>query len=102
MTNPPGRPDETHDFRSDRWQAAFRKHYADLAQMEDVLRDSNLEWTAVRPPRLTDKPLTGTYRTARGQNLRRGAFISRADVAHYMLRALDQPETIRQTIGLAN
>lgn len=83
-------------------KAAFRKHYADLAQMEDVLRDSNLEWTAVRPPRLTDKPLTGTYRTARGQNLRRGAFISRADVAHYMLRALDQPETIRQTIGLAN
>jgi putative NADH-flavin reductase len=83
-------------------KAAFRKHYADLAQMEDVLRNSDLEWTAVRPPRLTDKPLTGTYRTARGQNLRRGAFISRADVAHYMLRALDQPETIRQTIGLAN
>jgi putative NADH-flavin reductase len=83
-------------------KAAFRKHYADLAQMEDVLRDSDLEWTAVRPPRLTGKPLTGTYRTARGQNLRRGAFISRADVAHYMLRALDQPETIRQTIGLAN
>jgi putative NADH-flavin reductase len=83
-------------------KAAFRRHYADLAQMEDVLRNSDLEWTAVRPPRLTDKPLTGTYRTARGQNLRRGAFISRADVAHYMLRALDQPETIRQTIGLAN
>jgi putative NADH-flavin reductase len=83
-------------------KAAFRKHYADLARMEDVLRDSDLEWTAVRPPRLTDKPLTGTYRTARGRNLRRGAFISRADVAHYMLRALDQPETIRQTIGLAN
>jgi putative NADH-flavin reductase len=83
-------------------KAAFRRHYADLGQMEDVLRNSDLEWTAVRPPRLTDKPLTGTYRTARGQNLRRGAFISRADVAHYMLRALDQPETIKQTIGLAN
>jgi putative NADH-flavin reductase len=83
-------------------KAAFRKHYADLAQMEDVLRGSDLDWTAVRPPRLTDKPLTGTYRTARGQNLRRGAFISRADVAHYMLRAIDQSETIKQTIGIAN
>jgi putative NADH-flavin reductase len=83
-------------------RAAFRKHYADLAQMEDILRDSDLDWTAVRPPRLTDKPLTGTYRTARGQNLRRGAFISRADVAHYMIRAIDQPETIKQTIGIAN
>ena len=83
-------------------KAALRKHYADLAQMEDILRDSDLEWTAVRPPRLTDKPATGTYRTADGQNLRRGLFISRADVAHYMLRALQQPETIRQTIGIAN
>ena len=81
---------------------ALRKHYADLAQMEDVLRDSDLDWTAVRPPRLTDKPLTGTYRMAHGQNLRRGLFISRADVAHYMLRALEQPETIRQTIGIAS
>jgi putative NADH-flavin reductase len=83
-------------------KAALRKHYADLAQMEDILRDSDLDWTAVRPPRLTDKPLTGTYRTAHGQNLRRGLFISRADVAHYMLRALQQPETIKQTIGIAN
>jgi putative NADH-flavin reductase len=82
-------------------KTALRKNYADLAQMEDILRDSDLDWTAVRPPRLTDKPLTGTYRTAHGQNLRRGLVISRADVAHYMLRALEQPETIKQTIGVA-
>ena len=79
----------------------FRAHYTDLALMEDILRDSGLDWTIVRPPRLTDKPLTGTYRTAYGQNLRRGLFISRADVAHLMLRVLEQPETIRQTIGIA-
>jgi putative NADH-flavin reductase len=82
-------------------KAALGKHYADLALMEDILRDSGLDWTIVRPPRLTDKPLTGTYRTAYGQNLRRGLFISRADVAHLMLRVLGQPETIRQTIGIA-
>jgi putative NADH-flavin reductase len=82
-------------------KTALRKNYADLAQMEDILRDSDLDWTAVRPPRLTDKPLTGTYRTAHGQNLRRGLVISRADVAHYMLRTVGQPETIKQTIGVA-
>ena len=82
-------------------KTVLRKNYADLAQMEDILRDSDLDWTAVRPPRLTDKPLTGSYRTAHGQNLRRGLIISRADVAHYMLRALQQPETIKQTIGVA-
>ncbi len=82
-------------------KAILRKHYADLALMEDNLRDSELDWTVVRPPRLTNKPLTGTYRSANGQNLRRGLVISRADVAHLMLRVLEQPETIKQAIGIA-
>jgi putative NADH-flavin reductase len=83
-------------------KATLRKPYADLALMEDILRDSDLDWTIVRPPRLTDKPLTGTYRTAYGQNLRRGILVSRANVAHLMLRVLEQPKTIKQTIGIAN
>src|SRR5439155_3753464 len=80
---------------------ALRAHYADLALMEDVLRESGLDWTVVRPPRLTDGPLTGRYRTAVGQNLRGGWRISRADVAHLMLRALDRPETVKQVLGIA-
>ncbi len=79
----------------------FRKHYADLALMEDLLRDSSLDWTVIRPQRLTDKPLTRTYRTAYGQNLRGGWMVPRADVANYMLRVLEQPETIKQAIGIA-
>jgi putative NADH-flavin reductase len=82
-------------------KTVLRKHYADLALMEDILRDSSLDWTVVRPPRLTDKPLTGTYRIAYGQNLRGGLSISRAEVAHFMLRVLEQPETIKQAIGIA-
>jgi putative NADH-flavin reductase len=81
---------------------ALREHYADLARMEDVLRGSDLDWTAVRPPRLTSKPVTGRYRTAYGQNIRRGLFVSRADVAHYMLSILDQAETFRRTVGIAS
>ena len=83
-------------------KVALREHYADLALMEDVLRDSGLDWTVVRPPRLTDKPVTGAYRTASERNLRGGWFVSRADVAHCMLRVLDQPETIGHAIGIAN
>jgi putative NADH-flavin reductase len=83
-------------------KAVFRRPYADLAEMEDVLRDSGLDWTVVRPPRLTDGPLTGSYRTALGRNLRRGILVSRADVAHLMLRVLDRPETIGQAICIAN
>jgi putative NADH-flavin reductase len=83
-------------------KAALRTPYADLALMEDILRDSGLDWTIIRPPRLTNKPLTGTYRTAYRQNLRRGFFIARADVAQLMLRVLKQPGTIKQVIGIAN
>jgi uncharacterized protein YbjT (DUF2867 family) len=44
--------------------AMFGRHYADLAVTEQILRDSSLDWTVSRPPELTDKPLTGAYRTA--------------------------------------
>jgi putative NADH-flavin reductase len=83
-------------------KAALGPVFADLAAMEDVLRDSGLDWTSVRPPRLTDKPATGAYRTAVGQNLRGGTVVSRADVAAFMLAVLDRPETFGQTIGIAN
>ncbi|HEX3647701.1 MAG TPA: NAD(P)H-binding protein [Pseudonocardiaceae bacterium] len=82
-------------------KAALRANYADLARMEELLRDSDLEWTVIRPPRLTDRPLTGTYRTALDRNLRRGLTVPRADVAHRMLRIPAEPETIRHTIGIA-
>jgi len=82
-------------------RTAFRTHYADLARMEDVVRASGRDWTISRPPKLTDKPLTGHYRTALNQNVRGGFSISRADVAHQMLDCLTHPETIGQIVGLA-
>ena len=80
----------------------LKGHYADLALMEDIVRDSCLDGTIVRPPRLTNKLLTGTYRTAYGRNLRGGLTISRANAGHLMLRVLKEPETINQVIGIAN
>ena len=82
-------------------KVAFGDVYIDLALMEAVLRESGLDWTVVRPPRLTNKPLRGVYRTAYGRNLRRGLRISRADVSQLMLRTLAQPETVRNVVGVA-
>jgi len=79
----------------------FRTHYEDLARMEDLVRASDLEWTIARPPKLSNKARTGRYRTALGHNVRGGFSISRADVAHQMLHSLDQPETVRQVVGMA-
>lgn len=108
----PGRPKPPKDDPGDGFfmrnlfshiaKAMYRKHYDDLALMEDILRDSGLNWTIVRPPKLTDKPLTGTYRTAYGQNLRGGWSVPRAHVAQLMLRVIEQPETIKQVIGIAS
>jgi uncharacterized protein YbjT (DUF2867 family) len=82
--------------------ARLGKVFADLARMEDILASSGLDWTAIRPPQLTGKPLTGRYRTAYGQNIRGGLSVPRADVAHLMLKVLDRPETIGHTIGIAS
>jgi|SRR5690242_18191991 uncharacterized protein YbjT (DUF2867 family) len=83
-------------------KALFGKVYDDLARMEDILRESGLDWTILRPPQLTGKPLTGHYRTAVGRNVRGGRSVPRADLAHYMLAVLGQPGTIGQVIGIAS
>jgi uncharacterized protein YbjT (DUF2867 family) len=77
------------------------KAFADLAVMEDVLRESGLDWTVVRPPRLTGKPPTGRYHTAAGRNLKGGSTVPPADVAHFMLRCLVAPSTVDQALGIA-
>ena len=79
----------------------FGPVYADLADMEDLLRNGRLDWTAIRPPRLTNGRLTRTYRTAIDSNVPHGLIISRRDVAHLMLTVLQQPETVRHSVGVA-
>ncbi|MEW9551072.1 NAD(P)-dependent oxidoreductase [Nonomuraea sp. NPDC050783] len=72
-------------------QRLFRHSYADLAASEELLRRSGLDWTIVRPGRLTDAGPTGRYRTSRDRNLRGGHSTTRADAADCMLSLLDDP-----------
>jgi hypothetical protein len=69
--------------------------------MEAELDRSSTDWTVVRPPRLQDKPLTGTYRTVVGGFPPHGRFISRADVAHAMLAMTGDSATVKQGVGVA-
>jgi putative NADH-flavin reductase len=67
-----------------------------------IVSTSGLDWTVLRAPRLTDKPLTGRYRTRADVNVRRGLQVSRADVAHLALAVADDPDTYRTAIFLAD
>ncbi|MFF7469357.1 NAD(P)H-binding protein [Streptomyces sp. NPDC008092] len=79
----------------------LRPVYDDLREMEAELSRSGTDWTSVRPPRLQDKPLTGTYRTVVGGFPPRGRFIARADVAHAMLSMTEDAGTVKQGVGVA-
>ena len=50
---------------------------ADAAAMEQIIGKSGLDWTIVRPPRLTNKPRTGNYRVREGHLPGFGFTISR-------------------------
>jgi putative NADH-flavin reductase len=79
----------------------LRDAYADLAAMETLLRRSSAAWTVVRPPRLTDGPRTGHYRTAVDRALPRARTVSRADLAHLLLRLAGDPRATRQAVSVA-
>jgi putative NADH-flavin reductase len=83
-------------------RTVFKAVWTDGVAMEGVVRASGLDWTVLRPPRLTDKPLTGRYRTRQGLNLRHGLTVSRADVAHLALAVAGDPDTYRTAIFLAD
>ncbi|WP_219418619.1 NAD(P)-dependent oxidoreductase [Pseudonocardia nigra] len=68
-------------------QRVLRHAFADMRAMEDVVRESELDWTIVLPPRLTDKPRTGAVRTRVGANVRGSFSITRADLATAVLAA---------------
>ena len=80
----------------------FPRVVADASAMERVFRESDLDWTMVRPPELTDKPFTGRYRVREGHLPRFGFSISRADVADLMIKLVEDSSSIRKVVGASN
>jgi putative NADH-flavin reductase len=75
---------------------------ADASAMERIFANTELDWTMVRPPELTDKPYTGKYRVQEGHLPRFGFKISRADVADLMIKLAENGTSIRKVVGIAN
>jgi putative NADH-flavin reductase len=77
----------------------LRASFTDFVATEEIVTASGLDWTIMRPPRLTNgghKP----YRSAIDHVVRRGGSISRTDLATATLAAAADPATAGHTVAI--
>ncbi|RDI53302.1 NAD(P)-dependent oxidoreductase [Nocardia mexicana] len=72
--------------------------YDDMRRMEELVRDSDLDWTIVRPSGLYDLPEVTDYTIVEGRA--EGRYTSRADLAASMLSVLADDRYLGATIGV--
>jgi putative NADH-flavin reductase len=70
--------------------------YADKDIQERVIRASRLDWTIVRPTILTDGPRTGAYRVLIDARDWSSGFISRADVADFLVKQINDTSLLHK------
>ena len=70
--------------------------FVDKERMEDAVRQTDLDWTLVRAPRLVEGPFTGKWRTLMpGEPGLSTRSLSFADLAGYMLQAAEDPKLVK-------
>jgi putative NADH-flavin reductase len=75
--------------------------YEDMLQTVALVRESDLEWTVVRAPMLTDDPKTGAIKAGYvGKGM--GPRLSRADLAAFRLAQVDSSQYVRQSPAIGN
>lgn len=75
----------------------LQRAYNDKDIAEDIVEKSGLEWTIARPGGLTNRPATGRYKILNEPKDWRGGFISRADVANFLVKHLDDATLFGKT-----
>ena len=76
--------------------------YADKTNMEEIITNSDMNWTVVRPGRLLDKDLTEKYRVE--NKLFKGIKISginRADVADFLIKQAEKQTELKKYIAIS-
>ena len=76
-------------------------YFLDKEKQERIIQQSELDWTIVRPGQLTNGRKRGRYKQGKGL----GSYIltkmiSRADVAHFILREMEHNAYIRKVVEL--
>jgi len=75
----------------------LKRVYDDKDVQEWIVRSSGLDWTIVRPGLLTNRPAIGRYRILTAAHDWRFGLISRADVADFIVRQVDDRALIGAT-----
>ena len=78
----------------------LRRIYADKDAQEWIIRRSGLGSTIVRPTILTTGPRTGSYRVLVDERDWRSGFISRADVADFLVKQVNDASLVYKTPAL--
>jgi uncharacterized protein YbjT (DUF2867 family) len=78
-------------------------YFLDKSKQEKIIIKSGLDWTIVRPAQLTN----GKKRTKYKHDTKAGHYIltktiSRASVAHFMLKNLESTRYLRKAVGVTN
>jgi len=79
----------------------LRGIYADKEIGEGHVLRSNLDWTIVYPPALTNKPATGRYQVGERLTLRGVPSIARADVAEFLVSQVEDRTYSRKGVLVA-
>lgn len=79
----------------------LKNAYADHEKQELLIKESGLDWVIVRPTGLNDKEQTGDYRVAPETERLKNMQISRADVAEFCLKQLNDDTWLRQAVSIA-
>ncbi|MEX2569659.1 MAG: SDR family oxidoreductase [Gemmatimonadota bacterium] len=85
--------------KAPRGEGVFRVYLEAKAEADQALRESDLDYTILRPGRLTDEP--GSGRVAIAADLPRGE-IPRADVAAVLAHLLETPASARREFDLVS
>ena len=80
----------------------LKRVYDDKDVQEQIIRKSTLDWVLVRPGLLTRGPRTRSYRVLTNRDEWRMGKISRADVADFLVKQIDEDTYLGSTPLLIN
>jgi putative NADH-flavin reductase len=81
----------------------LKEQYIDKTLMEELITNSSIKWEIVRPGMLTNGALTNNYKvlTKLEKGMKVGK-VSRADVAHFLITEVENPQNLNQILALTS